>query len=73
MGLFYPFILSPAVLEPNFYLRLGELEHLCQFAPSATADVLIPLELDLESQRLVAGKRRPLSPRSGILSPSSGH
>lgn len=68
-----PLVFGPAVLEPDFDLRFGELERFRQFAPSSPADVLRPLVFDLEPERLFAAEGGPLPPRPALLAPPSRH
>lgn len=60
LRLFDALVLGAPILEPYFDLGLGEPEGGRQLGATAPAHVLGLLELDLQPQRLLLRKRRPL-------------
>ena len=73
VGLLDSLVLSTSVLEPYLDLGLCQRQRLRQLEPSAPRDVLAPLILQLQPQRLFIAKRRPLPPRPPLFPPTSGH
>ena len=69
LGFFAPLPLHPAILEPNFHLRLGEHERRRHFEPFGPRQVFILPELILQLEELLARKGRP---RSAGLAQESG-
>ena len=49
VGLLYPLVFSPAVLEPDLDLGLGQLQTLGQLEPPGPGDVLVPLVFQFKS------------------------
>ena len=73
VGLLYPLVLGPPVLEPDLDLRLRQLQPLRQLASPRSADVLRPAVLNLQDRRLFLTKCRSLTSCSSIFSCPSSH
>lgn len=66
--LFEPAPLSSSVLEPGFYLSLGELQTLCQSLSFWRGQVFLRVKLLLQFQRLLIGETN-LTPFSLVQGP----
>lgn len=67
LRLFNSFVLGPAVLEPDFDLRLRQREPLRQFKSPRPRNVLGAAELQLQSQRLLRAESGALPTWSSAL------
>lgn len=73
VSLLDPLVLGSSVLEPDLNLSLCQSEGLCELEPATPGDVLCPLELQLQPQGLLAGKRGALSSRPSFFSSPPCH
>ena len=73
LRLFDSLIFGSAILEPDLDLGLRQIKRLCQLEPSGSGDVLVPLVLQFEPQRLVRCERRALTSLTRVLASASCH
>ena len=73
LGLLYPLVLGAAVLEPDLDLGFGQVERLGELEPPGPGDVLVPLVLQLESQRLVGREGGSLATLTSVFASTSRH
>lgn len=73
VSFFNPFIFSPPVLEPDFYLGLREPENGGQLGPAGAGHVLCRLKFQLQPKSLLLSERRSLTSLTKTFALPSSH